>query len=81
MAGKFNFKLYMIEVDPDRVKELRVVLGRMIRGAGKAKLVSMIKRTLAGEPVLVYQTNDAFDAKDKADVFARGGARIKIDGL
>ncbi|MBN1947633.1 MAG: hypothetical protein JW797_18355 [Bradymonadales bacterium] len=81
MAGKYYYTVVLIDADRERANELREILGRIIRRAGKARLTSIVKRVLAGEQVPIYQTNDARDAEDKAHLVGIGGAAVKIIGL
>jgi hypothetical protein len=81
MKGNFQFRVYMVDVDKDRAKALRLVLGKVIRGAGRKALNDMMRAAHNGERVLVYETNDEKDAKARAANIADGGCTTEVEDL
>ena len=81
MNGTYRVRVYMVDVDKSRARQLREVLGRFVRGAGKQPLREMMQRAFNGERVLIYETNSDDDARAVAQSATDGGATVEIEGL
>ena len=81
MPTKYRVSVYLTEIDKEQANELRLRLGRVIKGAGKATLNDLMRRVYHGERILVYETNDDKDAQSIATDLESGGATVAIEGL
>lgn len=76
----YRVRVLLTGFQKGRAVELKEVLGRLIRGAGSARLTKILRRVGEGEAVTVYETNSLDDARDIAGRLTRAGARIVVDG-
>lgn len=81
MSGKYRVRVFMVGIDPERAKDLREVLGRVVKGAGKQSLRDLMRKAHQGDRVLIYETNDDDNAQEVKRIVEGGGATVEIDGL
>lgn len=81
MDRTYRVKVYLTAVDRDRARQLREVLGRYLKKAGKEPLRDLMRRAHEGERVLLYESNDDKNAQVVADDVSAHGGTVEIEGL
>jgi hypothetical protein len=81
MSSNYRVTVFLTAVDKERVVQLREVLQRIIKGAGKEPLREIMRRAHGGERMRVYQTNNDKNALEVAQSLIAAGAGVAVEGL
>lgn len=81
MTNQYQVKVFLCDFDVSRAAEMKVTLKIYHNSQGNLFFKELLRQVKAGEPRLVYETNNETDAKQVANTLARIGGSVMIEGL